>query len=114
MASVTRVLKRQLRLTVNEAQSAVDRPWNGPASVTVTKRQSNRRNVSEKALQAFQATVRALTGRTRGRTMRQIGQERRQLMLGWRAFVGCAEVRSPLRDLEQWRRRRLRSDHWKP
>ena len=36
-----------------------------------------------------------------------------QLMRGWRAFFGSAEVRSPRRDLDQWIRRR-RSDHWKP
>jgi hypothetical protein len=41
-------------------------------------------------------------------------QELRQLMLGWRAFFGFAEVRSPLRDLDKWIRRRLRSDPWKP
>jgi hypothetical protein len=70
--------------------------------------------VSKKALKAFQAKVRELTGRTRGRTIGQIGQELRQLMLGWRAFFGLAEGRSPRRDLDQWIRRRLRSYHWKP
>jgi RNA-directed DNA polymerase len=115
MASVTRFLKRKLRLTVNETKSAVDRPWNRTfLGFTFTKRQSNRRKVSEKALQAFKAKVRAITGRTRGRTIRQIVQELRQLMLGWRAFFGLAEVRSPLRDLDKWARRRLRSYHWKP
>jgi RNA-directed DNA polymerase len=114
MASVTRFLKRKLRLKVNEAKSAVDRPWNRTfLGFTFTKRQSNRRKVSEKALKAFQAKVRALTGRTRGRTIRQIVAELRQLMLGWRAFFGFAEVRSPLRDLDKWIRRRLRSYHWK-
>jgi RNA-directed DNA polymerase len=115
MASVTRFLKRKLRLKVNEAKSAVDRPWNRTClGFTFTKRQFNRRKVSEKALKAFQAKVRALTGRTRGRTIRQIVAELRQLMLGWRAFFGFAEVRSPLRDLDKWIRRRLRSYHWKP
>jgi RNA-directed DNA polymerase len=114
MASVTRFLKRKLRLKVNEAKSAVDRPWNRTfLGFTFTKRQFNRRKVSEKALKAFQAKVRALTGRTRGRTIRQIVAELRQLMLGWRAFFGFAEVRSPLRDLDTWIRRRLRSYHWK-
>ena len=114
-ASVTRVLKRTRRLKVHEAKSAVDRPWNRTfLGCTCTKRQVNRRHVSEKALKAFQAKVRALTGRTRGRTIRQIVAERRQLMLGWRAFFGFAEVRSPLRDLDTWIRRRLRSDPWKP
>jgi RNA-directed DNA polymerase len=112
MASVTRVLKRKLRLQVNEAKSAVDRPWNRTClGFTCTKRQVNRRKVSEKALKAFQAKVRALTGRTRGRTIRQIVAARRQRMRGWRAFFGFAEVRSPRRDLDTWIRRRLRSDH---
>jgi RNA-directed DNA polymerase len=114
MASVTRFLKRKLRLTVNAAKSAVDRPWNRTfLGFTFTKRQANRRKVSEKALKAFKAKVRAITGRTRGRTMQQIVQDLRQLMLGWRAFFGFAEVRSPLRDLDKWSRRRLRSYHWK-
>jgi RNA-directed DNA polymerase len=115
MASVTRVLKRKLRLKVNEAKSAVDRPWHRPClGVTCTKRQVNRRKVREKALKACQAKVRALTGRTRGRTIRQIVAELRQLMLGWRAFFGFAEGRSPRRDLDKWIRRRRRSYHWKP
>jgi RNA-directed DNA polymerase len=114
MASVTRFLKRKLRLKVNETKSAVDRPWNRTfLGFTFTKRQANRRKVSEKALKAFQAKVRAITGRTRGRTIRQIVQELRQLLLGGRAFFGFAEVRSPLRDLDKWIRRRLRSYHWK-
>jgi RNA-directed DNA polymerase len=114
MASVTRFLERQLRLKVNEAKSAVDRPWNRTfLGFTFTKRQSNRRKVSEKALQACKAKVRELTNRTRGRTIRQIVQDLRQLMLGWRAFFGFAEVRSPLRELDKWIRRRLRSYHWK-
>jgi RNA-directed DNA polymerase len=114
MASVRRFLERKLRLKVNEAKSAVDRPWNRTfLGFTFTRRQSNRRKVSAKALQAFTAKVRELIGRTRGRTRRQSGQARRQRMLGWRAFFGFAEVRSPLRDLDKWSRRRLRSDPWK-
>jgi RNA-directed DNA polymerase len=110
MASVTRVLERQLRLKVNATKNAVDRPWNRTClSFTCMKRQSHRRKVSEQALKGFQAQVRAITGRTRGRTIRQIVQEMRQLMLGWRACFGFAEVRAPRRDLDTWIRRRLRS-----
>jgi RNA-directed DNA polymerase len=115
MASVTRFLERKLRLKVNEAKSAVDRPWNRKfLGFTFTRRQPHRRQVSEKALKAFKAKVREITGRTRGRTIRQIVKELRQLMLGWRAFFGFAEVRAPLRELDTWSRRRLRSYHWKP
>jgi RNA-directed DNA polymerase len=70
--------------------------------------------VSEKALKAFKVKGRELTGRTRGRTIRQSVPDLRQLILGWRAFFGVAEVRSPRRDLDKWIRRRLRSYHWTP
>jgi RNA-directed DNA polymerase len=115
LARVRRFLERKLRLKVNEAKSAVDRPWNRTVlGFTFTRRQVNRRKVSEKALKAFKVKVRALTGRTRGRTSQQIVQDLRQLILGWKAFFGLAEVRSPRRDLDKWIRRRLRSYHWKP
>ena len=56
MARVRRVLERTLRLKVNAAKSAVDRPWTRTClGFTCTTRQSNRRTVSEKALQAFKA-----------------------------------------------------------
>jgi RNA-directed DNA polymerase len=113
-ASVTRFLERKLRRKVNEAKSAVDRPWNRKfLGFTFTARRPNRRQVSEKALKACKAKVRELTGRTRGRTIGQIVKELRQRLLGWRACFGVAAVRSPLRDLDKWIRRRLRSYHWK-
>jgi hypothetical protein len=69
--------------------------------------------VSATALQACKGTVRAVTGRTGGRTMHQIVAELRPLVLGWRAYFGYTEVPSPLRDLDKGIRRRLRSSHWK-
>jgi len=114
MASVTRFLHRRLRLQVNEAKSAVDRPWNRRfLGFTFTRTRPNRRKVSEKALKTFQAKVREVTSRTRGRTTRQIVAELRSTILGWRAYFGFTEVPSPLRDLDKWIRRRLRSYHWK-
>jgi hypothetical protein len=112
MASVRRLLERKLRRTVKEAKSAVDRPWNRTfLGFTCTKRQCKRRKVSEKALKACKAKVRASTGRTRGRIIRQSVPDLRQRMLGWRAVFGVAEVRSPRRDLDKGIRRRLRSYH---
>ena len=114
MASVTRFLERKLKLTVNTAKSAVARPWHRKfLGFTFTRTRPSRRKVSAKALQAFKANVRTVTGRTRGRTIRQIVAELRTLVLGWRAYFGFTEVPSPLRDLDKWIRRRLRSYHWK-
>lgn len=115
MARVTRLLERKLRRKGNEATRAVDRPWHRKfLGFTCTRRQPTRRQGSEKAVQAFKAQVREITSRTRGRTIRQIVQELRQVILGGRAFCGFAEGRSPRRDLDKWIRRRRRSDHGKP
>lgn len=84
LARVTRFLERQLRLPVNAAKSAVDRPWHRQClGFTCTKGQPNRRQVSAKALQAFNAKVRARTSRPRGRTIRHIVLDLRQWMRGW-------------------------------
>jgi RNA-directed DNA polymerase len=86
MARVRRCLEHTLRRTGHEAKSAVDRPWNRTClGFTCTRRQSNRRQGRGKALQAFKAKVRERTGRTRGRTIRQIVPELRQRILGGRS-----------------------------
>jgi len=114
MASVARFLERKLKLKVNEAKSAVDRPANRKfLGFTFTRGRMPRRKVSEKAVLAFKAKVRELTNRTRGRTIRQIVKELRKYILGWKGYFGFAEVASPLHDLDKWIRRRLRSYHWK-
>jgi len=114
MVSVTRFLERKLKLKVNEAKSAVDRPSNRKfLGFTFTRGREPRRKVSDKAVLAFKVKVRELTGRTRGRTMVQIVRELRTYILGWRGYFGFAEVTSPFLDLDKWIRRRLRSYHWK-
>lgn len=113
-ASVTRCLERRLKLTVNEGKSAVARPWNRTfLGFTFTTGRTIRRKVSKKSLVTLKARVREVTGRTRGRTMRQVVAELRIFLLGWRGYFGFAEVTSPLRDLDKWIRRRLRGYHWK-
>src|SRR4030095_12409430 len=67
LASVTRYLKRKLKLVVNAAKSAVDRPRRRTClGFSFTGRQPNRRQVSVKALKAFKQEIRRLTQRTRG------------------------------------------------
>ncbi|MGH2608264.1 MAG: group II intron maturase-specific domain-containing protein [Tepidiformaceae bacterium] len=114
-ASVRRLLERTLQRKVNEAKSAVDRPWKRTVlGCTCTRRRPHRRQVRDTALKAFKAQVRELTSRTRGRTIGQIVTELRPRMLGWRAGCGVAEVRAPVRALDTWLRRRRRSDHGTP
>ena len=108
MASVTRFLERKLKLKVNEAKSAVDRPSNRRfLGFTFTRGRVPRWKVSEKAVLAFKAKIRELMGRTRGRTMVQVVRELRTYILSWKDYLGFGEVTTPQLDLDKWIRCRL-------
>jgi RNA-directed DNA polymerase len=87
LASVTRYLKRKLKLVVNAAKSAVDRPWRRTfLGFSFTARQPNRRQVSAKALKAFKREIRRLTRRTRGVSLRQVVCDVRRYVTGGDAY----------------------------
>jgi RNA-directed DNA polymerase len=61
LASVTKYLARILKLKVNEAKSAVDRPWRRKfLGFSFTARRPNRRRVAQAALERFKDQVRRL------------------------------------------------------
>ena len=113
MQSLRRYLERTLRLGVNEAKSAVDRPWKRTFLGFTLSRKDKALKVADKAIDALKDKVRAISVRTRGHRLTQIIEELRELLLGWKAYFGITEVQSPLRDLERWVRRRLRCYLWK-
>jgi RNA-directed DNA polymerase len=115
LASVTRFLARRLKLAVNAAKRAVDRPWRRTfLGFTCTGQRPNRRRVSEQALKACKQEVRRLTFRTRGVSLARVVGARRQYLSGWYADVGFAEAPSRFKELDSWSRRRLRCYRWKP
>ena len=110
--SITRFLSHWLKLSVNEAKSAVARPWHRSFLGFTISWRVNRR-VSLKAVKALKQRVRAITRRTRGRNIVQIITELRKYLIGWRLYYGIAQVRSMLRELDSWIKRRLRCYLWK-
>ncbi len=115
LASVTRFLRRKLRLKVNAKKSAVARPSNRRfLGFTFTKGfKADRRKVSDKALKKFKRKARQITKRTRGRTIIWIVSELREYLLGWKAYYGFAEVVTQFQELDRWIRRKLRCYLWK-
>jgi RNA-directed DNA polymerase len=114
LASVTRFLERRLKLRVNDAKSAVDRPWRRTfLGFTFTGHRPNRRRVSEKALRAFKQEARRLTSRTRGVALGQVLRDLRRYLEGWYGYFGFAEAQSGFKELDSWLRRRLRCYQWK-
>ena len=113
MQSLQRYIDDSLRLKVNTQKSAVGRPWKRTFLGFTFSKRGLKIKVSNKALMKLKATVRMLSRRTRGHTLLQVIAEIRKSLLGWKAYFDIAEVLSPLRDLDKWIRRRLRSYVWK-
>ena len=113
-ASVSRFLTRSLRLTVNGEKSAVARPWERKfLGVTFTAKGKPKRRIAAQALTRFKARIRKHTSRTRGISLTRMTRELRSYLVGWRNYFGFCEVRSILKELDSWIRRRLRCMLWK-
>ncbi len=115
LQSIRRWLWMKLKLTVNVNKSAVDRPWKRKfLGFTFTSRGKEKRlKVSEQSLKRFKDKIKEMTKRTRGRRIEYIIGDLRHYLLGWRAYFGIAEVKSPLKQLDKWIRRKLRCYIWK-
>ena len=112
--SISHFIEKTLRLKVNNEKSAVDRPWKRKfLGFTFSSRRGYKIKVTEAALVKLRHRVRELCRRTRGHSIYQIIAELRRTLLGWKAYFGIAEIKSPLRDLEKWIRRKLRCYLWK-
>jgi group II intron reverse transcriptase/maturase len=111
---VMKTLRRlygRLRLRVNEAKSAVARPWDRKFlgySFWVAPGRKVKRRVAPKALEAMKDRVRQVTARNGGRSMDRVIEELRGYMTGWKAYFRLAETPGVLRDLDEWIRHRLR------
>ncbi len=101
-----------LRLRVNEAKSAVDRPWNRKFlgySMRVAAGRTVKLRVAPKALDAMKARVRKITQRSGGRSMQAVASELRSFLIGWKTYFQLAETPGIFRELDKWVRHRLRA-----
>lgn len=111
---VMRLLRRlfgKLRLQINEEKSAVasalNRQFLGFALWNASG-ETIKHCVSRKALAAMKLRVRQLTRRNRGRSLRQIAQDLRGYLIGWKNYFRLAETPKIFRTLDGWIRHRLR------
>jgi RNA-directed DNA polymerase len=112
LRSISRFLENHLKLSVNEAKSAVDRPWRRQFLGFTFSWKLNRR-ISDKSIKRFKGRIREITRRVRGRRIGVIVKELRQYMLGWQGYFNVTQVRYILRELDSWVKRRLRCYLWK-
>jgi group II intron reverse transcriptase/maturase len=90
-----RRLYAKLRLQINEAKSAVTRPWDRKFlgySFWVAPGRTVKRRVAPAALATLKAEVRALTGRNRGCSIATVVAELRGYLLGGKAYFRLADT----------------------
>jgi RNA-directed DNA polymerase len=107
MATMQKELAK-LRLRINEAKSAVDRPWNRRFLGFTFRGREARRRVSPRAVEKAKDRIRELTNRNRGASMAAVVAELTSYLRGWLQYFGICQVPSPRRDLDEWIRARLR------
>ena len=115
MESCTKFLEGKLKLKVNQKKSTTGSPtrlkflgfslYRNKDGVGI--------RVHEKSLKRFKDRLKAITSRNRGGTMERILKEITRLNIGWLGYYRIADIKTCLRGIEAWVRRRIRQLFWK-
>ena len=109
--ALLRRLYGKLKLTINEAKSAVGSAFGRKfLGYEFWERQGEvRRAVAAKAMATFKQRVRELTRRSGGRSLAQVVERLRTYLLGWKAYFRLAQTPGVMRKRDEWLRHRLRA-----
>ena len=114
LASVSRFLSERLRLMVNGAKSAVDRPWNRSfLGFSMTAHKEPRLRVAPKSVTRFTGKMKELLRRGRGRSIATTVKDLAPIVRGWIGYFRLAEAKGIFEELDGWLRRRLRVNLWR-
>jgi len=114
MTSITTFLETRLKLTVNKAKSAVDRPWKRIfLGYGMTFHRTPKLKVGGKALDRIKAKIREISRKGRGRNLKRVIEEITPILRGWSNYFKLSEVKQPFEELDGWIRRKLRCILWR-
>jgi RNA-directed DNA polymerase len=114
LTSLERFLAERLRLKVNRAKSAVDRPWKRKfLGYTVTMHYQPKLRVAPQSVARLKDKLRPLLRAGRGRRLADVCAKLAPTVRGWAAYYRLAEVKAPFEELDQWLRRKLRCLLWR-
>jgi len=114
MGSLTRFLDRRLRLKVNAAKSAVDRPRNRKfLGYSTTFHRAPRLKVARASVERLKAKLREIFRTGRGRSLAATVEELTPVLRGWVNYFQLAEVKGVFEELDGWIRRKLRCVLWR-
>ncbi len=107
MESITRFLKRRLHLNVNTNKSAVA-PVNERTFLGHRVRKDGALRIAPESLQELKNKVKAVTKRSRGKSLESVIAELNQILRGWVNYFKLTQARTTFGFLDAWIRRKLR------
>ena len=114
MEGVVRFLGKRLKLAVNTAKSAVDRPARRSfLGFSFTPGVAPKRRIAPKALDRLKRRVRGLTRCVKGVSLDELIKELSRYITGWRGYFGYCETPGVLGRMDKWIRRRIRAIVWR-
>jgi len=114
MASLSRFLSERLKLTVNTAKSAVDRPWNRTfLGYSMTAHMKPRLRVAAKSVKRLCDQLKELLRRGRGQSLTRLVDNLTPILRGWSVYFRLAQAKGIFEELDGWMRRKLRCVLWR-
>jgi RNA-directed DNA polymerase len=115
LTSVTKFVEKKLKLRVNAAKSAVDRPWKRKfLGYSMTNHLKPKLKAAAQSVARLKDKVRQLWRRSRGRNLgRFIQEDLNPVLRGWANYYRLSEVTGIFEELDAWVRRKLRCSQWR-
>ena len=115
MKSITEFIEQKLKLKVNRAKSAIDRPWKRKflGFSFYHKRGGIGIRVHPKSMKKVKEKIKAITSRSNAWSMEYRYLKLRQVITGWVSYFALADMKGHANTLDEWTRRRIRMCYWK-
>jgi len=114
LQSLTGFLEQRLKLKVNQAKSAVARPWQRKfLGYSLTWHKGPKLRIAKPSLQKLTEKVRALLRGAHGRQLATTIQTLNPVLRGWAAYFKLTESKRALEERDGWIRHKLRGVLWR-
>lgn len=114
MASIRTYLQDVLRLKVNEAKSAVARPWQRKfLGYSVTMQKVMRIKAAPQSIARLKARIKELLRQGRGRSLAHTIETLNPVLRGWMNYFRLDETSRVIEELDAWVRKRMRVILWR-
>lgn len=115
MESSIKFLEGKLKLTVNREKSAVGSPVKRKflGFCILPTRNGVKIRPHQQAKTTVKQKLKKITKRNRGRGIEVLLKQIKQLMMGWINYYGISTMKSFMKDLNGWLKRRIRQYIWK-